>query len=133
MNYFTRALATHCSDIVKTQADKLLTRINAVIKIYNKLEGYGELVTELSENRIKLVRLGEKNIVTIDAVRNGLFAHRDGKGIAQNNAIDSIDTAAIATIADEIDKTLWAMMGGLIKIQQVLSPMLPTLVNGSWK
>lgn len=123
MNYFTRALATHCSDALKPQEGKLVNRINEVIRIYRNNTDYNLSVERLIANKKRLTKIGTCKITAIDELRNTLFAHRDGKGIDQHKAIKDISEGDIALTGDEINAILSDVISDLLAIQSILTPL----------
>ncbi|MDR3680964.1 MAG: hypothetical protein P4L41_13450 [Flavipsychrobacter sp.] len=128
MNYFSRALAIHCSDALEKRKEnggsRFLNKLENIIDLYiiDADSSIKELAIRLESHRLKIVSIHELYTTDLKYIRNNLFAHRDKTGIEQNNAIDKISPKDIGFIGEDIYEILYEAIGDVLKIQEIIAP-----------
>ncbi len=123
MNYFTRALATHWFDLLDTSdSSKIINRVKEISKIHYGNEETKLLAIELEKKCKSLQEIKTKNLPLLKSIRNNMFAHRDGKGIEQFDALNQIDEKHIALMGADSETIIEQVAENLLQIQKVLFP-----------
>jgi len=120
INYFARALAVHCRDILHPFEDGITFRINALIKLFINDENKPPILSDLIQNRKIIKNYEKEHYPYFNEIRKNVFAHKLGKGIEQSEFSKNLD-------ADNIIILSGGFFDNFIDLNRILTQILKFL------